>query len=467
MTNLNRLFSRYFIITVTIVLVVVTIISNLGSFLFFRNFIKKRNDNQNQKIVDAVTEMVSIDSLSKNTYPYFLSLFSKQEQVDIVLYKEDEVIAYSMSAVLPSRLPLNKLFGEKPDDGQGRLSERLAENEEINYIDYDIGIYRLSIGRAVDPLYDNANAKFLATMNFLYIVAFAIAMLIAFFAALILSRRFNRPIMQLRDNVNHISMNRFDNIEPCDTKAAELRELSEDIDGLALQLQKEESMRKRLSSDIVHELKTPISVLSTNLEAIMDGVYKADEERMSVLLSQTNRLARLVNNLSDLTLLETESDSSFAETVNISNVIESIYTVYLPAATDKLINLQKDLEDDLTIKGNEDRLLQVFVNIVSNSMKYTDKGGKILMKTYSSGNNIICEIEDDGIGIDEKDLPFVFNRFYRGDESRSRETGGSGIGLAIAKAVVSAHNGEIKINSKKDEGTKVTIIFQKTENKNP
>ncbi|MDX1359555.1 MAG: HAMP domain-containing sensor histidine kinase, partial [Clostridia bacterium] len=269
------------------------------------------------------------------------------------------------------------------------------------------------------------------------------------------------------DNVNNISMNRFEDIKPCDTKAAELKELSEDINGLAVQLQEEDSMRKRLSNDIVHELKTPIAVLSTNIEAILDGVYKADDERMSVLLSQTNRLARLVNNLSDLTMLETESKNDRHNQVNLTNVLESIFTVYMPAASDKNIDLQKEIENDLLVNGNEDRLLQVFVNILSNSMKYTDEGGNITIRAFSSGGDIVCEVEDNGIGIDDKDLPFIFNRFYRGDESRSRETGGSGIGLAIAKAVVSSHGGEIKVNSKKGEGTKITVVFQKTENKNP
>jgi len=461
MTNLNKLFSRYFIITIAIVLVIITVASNLGGSMFFKNFISRRNNEQNTQLVDAISEMVSTDTISGSKYPYFLSFFSRQEQVNLVLYSDDERVAYSISKLLSAKSSLRILPDEKPEDYSNRMVEAIIEDKNIDYIDYEIGIYRLSIGRAKNPLLNIANAKFIRTMNMLYLVTFAIAMLIAFFAALILSRRFNKPIMQLRDNVNHISMNRYDKIQPCDTKASELKELSDDINGLAVQIQAEEDMRKRLSNDIVHELKTPISVLSTNIEAILDGVYKADEERMSVLLSQTNRLARLVNNLSDLTLLETENKKTSMGKVDISNVLESIYTAYLPAATDKSIKLQKDFENELVIDGNEDRLLQVFVNIVSNSMKYTDEGGKIIIRSYSTSNRIICEVEDTGIGINEKDLPFIFNRFYRGDESRSRETGGSGIGLAIAKAVVAAHDGEIEIESKQGEGTKISIIFRK------
>lgn len=461
MTNLNRLFAKYFIITITIVLVIITVISNIGGALFFKNFITKRNDEQNKKIVSAVNEMVNTSSLSVNKYPFLLSLISRQEQANLILYRDDLIIAYSVSGAYASTLESTEMNAEEALNEQIQVIKNLIGNDDIRYIDYDLGFYKLSIGRAVDPLFDIANANFVKTLNVFYIVAFGIAMFIAFFAALILARRFNRPIMQLRDNVNHISMNRYEKIGHCDTKAAELKELSDDINELSVKIKNEEELRKRLSDDIVHELKTPIAVLATNIEAILDGIYKADAERMSVLLSQTNRLTRLVNNLSELTMLETENAGTSMEPVNLSGVLDSIYTVYLPAATDKEIELIKDFEDDLFINGNEDRMLQVFVNIVSNSLKYTDAGGKIFLRLYSANSKVVCEIEDTGIGIKERDLPFIFNRFYRGDESRSRETGGSGIGLAIVKAVVSAHEGEIKIESKEGKGTKISVVFKK------
>jgi signal transduction histidine kinase len=467
MTNLNRLFSRYFIITIAIVLVMLTLVSNIGGSAFFRRFIRSNNEEKNESIVEIVTEMLDNDSISSSSYPLFLVAISRQEKVDLILWYEDELISYVQSGENWKRFPPFSQFPGKQDGDARDYLDSLSENDDIEFTDYEIGLFRLSIGRPIDPLFNIANANFLKRMNIMYIIGFLAAMAVAFLAALILSRRFNKPIMQLRDNVNNISMNRFEDIKPCDTKASELKELSEDINGLAAQLQKEDSMRKRLSNDIVHELKTPIAVLSTNIEAILDGVYKADDERMSVLLSQTNRLARLINNLSDLTMLETENKNDRHNQVNLTNVLESIFTVYMPAASDKNIDLQKEIENDLLVNGNEDRLLQVFVNILSNSMKYTDEGGNITIRAFSSGGDIVCEVEDNGIGIDDKDLPFIFNRFYRGDESRSRATGGSGIGLAIAKAVVSSHGGEIKVNSKKGEGTKITVVFQKTENKNP
>ncbi len=453
MTNLNRLFSKYFIITISIILGLLMLITNLGTTVFFRDFIYRRNDEKNKLIVQAVQEMVENEELGLATYQLFISLLAKQENLHLVLYEQDgRVLTCAISSELNEKLQNSNL---------NKSIQETLEEVNIVYTDYKISDYMLSIGREVDPLLDIVNAEFMSTLNILHILSFVMAIIVAFISAKILSRRFNKPIMQIRDNLNHISMNRFKEIKETSTKAVELKQLSQDINDLAKKIEAEDDIRKRLSNDIVHELKTPISVLVTNLEAIIDGIYEPNTERISVLLSQTNRLARLVNNLSDLTLLETEYNKLNFERVNLSEVLESIYQVYLPAATDKFINLQKEVEENLFIRGNEDRILQVFINIVSNAIKYTNEKGNIKIRAFSKCENIQCEVEDTGIGISKEDLPFVFNRFYRGDVSRSRETGGSGIGLTISKTIVASHGGTISIQSDEGKGTKIIIELKR------
>ncbi len=442
MTSLNKLFTRYFIVTVTIVLLLTTLVSNFGASLFFRGFIKASNIEKNESIVDVVTGMVADEEISLSAYPMILGMLSRQQGVNIML-SQDDVAIYKSTAI-------RRTTGDDIEDYP----------EYVN-LEYTIGDYTLIIGRVKDPLYDLGNAEFVRTLNIMYAVLFVISMLIASFTAFILSKRFNRPIVQLKENVNNIAMNRFDKLVKPDSKAKELNELSDDIEQLAEQMEHEEEMRKRLSNDIVHELKTPIAVLSTNIEAILDGIYKADEERMSVLLDQINRLTRLVNNLSDLTLLESDYSNMKFEDIDLSEIVENLYTVYAPVADDRQIEFTKNISAVSHIKGNKDRLLQVFVNVLSNAFKYTDGGGTITISLYDEPNEVVCNVKDTGMGIDEKDIPFIFNRFYRGDESRSRQTGGAGIGLSIAKTVISAHGGDIKVNSKKGEGTVISITFPK------
>ncbi|MBN1622832.1 MAG: HAMP domain-containing histidine kinase [Clostridia bacterium] len=443
MTSLNKLFTRYFILTVTVVLLLTTLVSNFGASIFFRSFIRANNIIRNERIVEVVTGMVEDEELSQNAYPMILGMLSRQQDVNIMLSRDDTVIFKSNII-------------RTPNEG----SNEVSEPEYVN-LEYEISGYTLIIGRVKDPLYDIGNAEFVRTLNIMYAVLFVISMLIAILTAFVLSKRFNRPIMQLKENVNNIAMNRFDKVIKPDSKARELRELSDDIERLAEQMKHEEDMRKRLSNDIVHELKTPIAVLSTNIEAILDGIYKADEERMSVLLDQINRLTRLVNNLSDLTLLEADYSNMKLEDIDLSEILESLFTVYSPVADDSNIIFKKSMEATGRIKGNKDRLLQVFVNVLSNAFKYTDSGGTITVSLHENSSEVICIVEDTGMGIDEKDIPFIFNRFYRGDESRSRETGGAGIGLSIAKTVISAHGGDIKVESKKGVGTKIYISFPK------
>lgn len=142
-----------------------------------------------------------------------------------------------------------------------------------------------------------------------------------------------------------------------------------------------------------------------------------------------------------------------------SNIIES----FEPLFYSEDITLEKSIKDNIFFKGDADRLNQVFINIISNALKYTNKGGRVYVVMDEEKDRIQIKVTDNGIGISKEDLPYVFERFYRGDKSRSRETGGKGIGLTITKALVEAHNGTIKISSEQDEGTTVEIQFDKND----
>ena len=161
MTTLNRLFSRYFIISIAIVLVMLTLVSNIGGSAFFRKFIRSNNEEQNESIVEIVTEMLGNDSLSSSSYPIFLVAISRQEKVDLILWYEDELISYVQSGENWKRFsPFSKFPGKQAGDAQEYL-DNLSENDDIEFNDYEIGLYRLSIGRPVDPLFNIANANFL------------------------------------------------------------------------------------------------------------------------------------------------------------------------------------------------------------------------------------------------------------------------------------------------------------------
>ena len=443
MTSLNKLFTQYFIIAIICILIVMILIFNFTSTIFFTEFLVTINEKNNDAIVENVKLIVE-DGMKIGYFRRYLEIISIEGTVELSIYKEDKHVLSADPQKINLQEPEEKFFKE---------SEVIPYEYSfvVDQSNYTINIYRLKDINLLDQ-----NTKYLNNINYMYLIVFIIAILLSAILALTLSRRFNKPILTIKENINYIKQGRYNRIKITETKAKELKQLSEEINDLAKSKENEEKLRKRLSNDIVHELKTPITTLSANLEAILDGIYKADNERIKILLDQTNRLSRLVNGLSKLTILETNSDEIEKTEVNISEMIKDIKITFEPAINEKGLKSFSEIEEGILINGNEDKLLQSFVNVFSNALKYTEKGS-ISVKLYQKKKSIYFEISDTGIGIDEKDLPYVFERFYRADESRSRQTGGAGIGLSITRAVIQAHDGEIRVESNNKEGSKFTI----------
>ena len=252
-------------------------------------------------------------------------------------------------------------------------------------------------------------------------------------------------------------------------KTRELAELSRSINELAGELEEWKRRQKQLTSDIAHELRTPLTCLQGNIEAMLDGVYTPDREHLANCHEETIRLANLVQDLNTLTGLEWANITLNKTEFDLAVLLRITAEQWRPAAREKGITINLNLRESV-VTADYDRLKQVFVNILSNAVKYTD-GGSITItieEPASSGargmdcgaKGMDCGVQgevtvaDSGIGIAEEDLPHIFERFYRSDKSRSRSTGGSGIGLAIAAAIVQAHGGTIGAES----GGKGTII---------
>jgi signal transduction histidine kinase len=256
---------------------------------------------------------------------------------------------------------------------------------------------------------------------------------------------------------------------PDQYKTRELAELSRSLNELAAELEEAERRQMRLSSDIAHELRTPLTCLQGNLEAMIDGVYKPDQEHLESCHEEIMRLISLVQDLNTLTLFEWEtgylsgeggSDVSYGRAKNLhktefdlAKLLRITAEQFRTAANEKGIEIKLNLIES-PITADYDRLKQVFINLLSNAVKYTDRGSITIAIGEGAGGWVVT-IADTGIGIPESDLPHIFERFYRSDKSRSRRTerfgtGGAGIGLTIAAAIVQAHGGTIGAESSGD-----------------
>ena len=241
----------------------------------------------------------------------------------------------------------------------------------------------------------------------------------------------------------------------------EVREVVVAFNTMAEALEEAEQLRNNMFADIAHELRTPLSVIQGNLRAILDDVYDLDKVEVARLYDQTRQLSRLVDDLHDLALLEADQFSLNLTSVNLVDLLQGIIEIYQPIYKELGIQLSLDITSKVsTIEGDQARLTQCVNNLLNNALRYTTKGGEVRIELSESRNCVEITVSDNGIGIEEEHLPYVFNRFYRVDTNRNRKTGGTGLGLAITQALVTAHGGLITAMSEgMNQGSRFTISF--------
>jgi signal transduction histidine kinase len=213
-----------------------------------------------------------------------------------------------------------------------------------------------------------------------------------------------------------------------------------------------------MTADIAHELRTPLSIILGQIDALDDGVVPASPESFEVLREETGRLGRLVEDLRTLSRADAGELTLARRLVRPSQLLEQAQAAHQPLAAAKEVSIRVRASPDLPeINLDPDRLLQVLGNLLSNALRHAPSGSAIELSAETGEAAVVLSVQDSGPGIDPTDLPHLFDRFYRADKSRQRETGGSGLGLAIAKAIVELHGGRIWAEAAAGQGTVMSI----------
>jgi two-component system sensor histidine kinase BaeS len=289
--------------------------------------------------------------------------------------------------------------------------------------------------------------------RFLFFFMVILSIAVSLVVAKLLSKHLNR----LGDFANQIRRGQRDVTVPV-KGPEEVRHLAVTLNEMNSELKKQEDWRQHLMEDITHELRTPFASMLSQLEAIMDGVYEPTEERFVEIYEELDRLSRLTNDLEDLSEAESARFTLHIQNRNIIRLAKKVYQNFIPMAKSKGIKLNfKQTYVPCYGEVDNDKIVQVISNLLSNAIKYTDIGGIVVLSVdwNPEYNQIICE--DNGIGIGNEDLPYIFNRLYRVDKSRSRFSGGVGLGLSIVKALVEAHDGKIEVISELGKGSTFTV----------
>lgn len=288
-------------------------------------------------------------------------------------------------------------------------------------------------------------------MVFVALVALMLSVIFGLFIATKLSAMISKVI----STTTMISKGNYKKIEK-DSDIEEMNTLIEAVNNLSYSLKEQEKLRKILTKDMSHELRTPLTTLQGNLEGMMDGIWEPTTERLQSCNEEVLRLYRLVGDLEKLAQVEQEDMVLNKSNFNMDQLLSSILSNFEKNFLDKNIMVCYDSEP-ITFYGDKDKLSQALINILSNAEKYTLDNGKIFIKCYGTEKELIITIRDTGIGIGKEHIPYIFERFYRVDESRTRATGGSGIGLAITKSIIEAHGGKVQVKSVLNKGTEFII----------
>jgi len=295
-----------------------------------------------------------------------------------------------------------------------------------------------------------------SVLSTLYIV-FAILILPIILAGYLLARKIFKPIVAISNKMELVTSEHLNERIENPQTGDELEKLATSFNHLLDRLQAGFTRERQFIGDVAHELKTPISTLRGEVELTLSKPRTTKEYQSAFreALTDINRLSTLIKNILDLAWLNTDTAQLGKQEVNLTNIVNELLDIALKLAAQKNINMKSDIQFGIIVAGSEDKLSRAILNLIDNAIKYTPDRKSVNISLKANKSNAVLEIADTGIGIPEKDLSHVFERFYRG--SKVVKTLGSGLGLAITQGIIKSHNGQISISSKVGKGTDVLV----------
>ncbi len=461
---MRSLKSRLSLSILMIVLLTIAIISVLANYFInrqFTDYISRQQELKTQVITTSIGQQYSMETGEWNVdYIHAVGMSSLYEGYILKVYDKDNKVLWDAQAHdmnLCSRI-------------MGEISQRMKiqypqMDGEFTSVTYPLEQGGETVGSVsisyFGPFFLNENDfKFLRSLNFILLGVGAVSLLISFLVGTMLAKRISSPILKTVEAAKQISDGNYGVRiqEELDTKELELLVVS--INHLAGSLETLEKLRKQLTEDVAHELRTPITILQSYLEAMADGVWEPDKERLQSCYDEVERIGRLVGDLESLAKLEGGILKLDRQPVELYPLVEQIIGSFAVEIKNK--NLKVELTGPRPmLSADQGRLKQVVVNLLSNAIKYSGEGCNISFELFETRDSAGFSIRDNGIGIAEEELPFIFERFYRADKSRNRMTGGTGIGLTIVKSIVEAHGGRISVRSELGKGSVFNVTLPK------
>jgi two-component system, OmpR family, sensor histidine kinase BaeS len=309
------------------------------------------------------------------------------------------------------------------------------------------------------PELDPREQRYVTGTNQALLIGAVGASATALLVGLVLSRQFLYPLSELTKAITAMRAGDLEQRVQIRTRD-ELGTLAQTFNEMSANLSRANQLRKQMTADIAHDLRTPLTVIGGYLEAMRDGTLKPTPERFRIMSEEVNLLQRLVEDLRTLSLADANELKLMRSNTAPRELLDRVAKAFNETAVGKGITLSVKTDEPLPeVWIDSERMAQVLGNLLTNAIRHTPEGGTVTLRAQAITNGVQLQVQDTGSGIAPADLVKVFDRFYRGDPSRQSESGESGLGLAIARSIVEAHNGTISAESTLGAGTTMTIYL--------
>ena len=432
-------------VIISLVVCVITLITIVSS-ISFSSIYEKNEIIELQNECSLVIKGYELDDIS-----YLESIEDSSLRVTLIDLEGNVIFDNQLDESEMENHASREEFKEAKENGYG-ISKRYSSSllKTFYYVAYKLDNNIIRVSKVAD------STLYILFINLwpLYIVAIVL-IICSILLGFLLSKKIVDPINNI--NLEHpLENNKYKEIEPLliriETQKNELMKENEEVLNAS-------KVRQEFTSNVSHELKTPLHVISGYAELIKEGIVKDSDvkEFGEKIYSEASRMSKLVEDIMKISKLE--SDKTIEKTqLNLKNIVVAIVDSLMIEADKKNVKFKLSL-NDCSISGNYDSIYSLIFNLVDNAIKYNKTNGKITIKLQEVSNNVILSVKDTGIGIPKEDLDRIFERFYRVDKSRSKDSGGTGLGLAIVKHSLIVNNATIKVESELKKGSTFTVTF--------
>ena len=380
-----------------------------------------------------------------------------EQDINICVYDVNENLVYDSSR-------RNFLLDTRNNQIEGGATQGAAPMREEQSISKDIYCNDVKIGTLTlwtsgkESVLSKQDLEFRESIFSSVLLAGVLMLAISVFAGLIFSNSLFRPIKHISKVANRIKegdLSARTGLKGND----EIADLGKSFDEMADSFEIAHEHEKRVTSDVAHELRTPLMAMQATVEAMIDGVYEATPERLELINSEVRRLSKMVSRLLELSKLENRIKKPNLETFDVEEKLKMVYELNKTFLKEKNMEFVFNSEGPIEIESDQELVQQAVSNLISNAARYTDEGGAITLSLSKIDDKLQISVADTGIGLDEDEIKMVFDRFWRAHESRERDKGGLGIGLSIVQEIAKSLGGSVSATGEKGKGACFNIYL--------